>query len=143
MNCHTCGVTLPPGAQFCPGCRAKVAAAKRTYADDLCVNLRRLSWSFAASLLSFVAVVVFAFNKHLVISLGPAAFVVWIILIVSGISFYVFLGILAVRMKRSPIVWVGTTFVFTPIGPFVAYYDMWRLVRKVVKASKNDKASPG
>ena len=137
MICSKCGATPAPGAQFCTGCGVKVSASERNFATDVSISFRRLSWSLAASLLSFVAVVIFAFNKPLVAALGPTAFVAWIVLIFSGISFYVFLGILAVRLKRSPIVWIGISFVFSPIGPFVAYYDMRRLVREVLKASKN------
>jgi len=136
MTCHKCGNAVPPGAQFCPGCGARSLAFGRTNTDDLRMNFSRLSWSFAASLLSFAAIIVFAHEKQLEVSPGLGAFTV-LVLFVSGVCFYVFLGILAVRMGRSPVVWVGATLVFTPFGPFAAYYGMWRLVGEAVKASKS------
>ena len=49
-----------------------------------------------------------------------------------GFMFYVTLGSLVVRLKRSVIVWVGGSVVFAPIGPFIAYFNMRRLVKKTL-----------
>lgn len=136
MICHKCGTAIAPGAQYCAGCGAK-ADPERTYIDNLRTNFRRLSWSFGVSLLSIVVFIVLSHEKQFDAVPGLGKITV-LVPAISAVAFYTFLGILAAKLKRSPIVWVGATFVFNPIGPFIAYGNMWRLVRAAVKATKSE-----
>jgi multidrug transporter EmrE-like cation transporter len=61
--------------------------------------------------------------------LSSLAFAAWV---AGGVAFYVMLGVLASRLNRSPIVWVGAAFIFTPIGPLVAYFRMRSLIAKTL-----------
>jgi hypothetical protein len=56
------------------------------------------------------------------------ALVIVAVLMAFGIGFYVALGVLANRLDRSWITWIGLTVITNPIGPFVAYFKMRKLV---------------
>lgn len=48
--------------------------------------------------------------------------------VVSGFGFYIYLGTLAKHLGKSWIVWVGVSVFTNPIGFFVAYFRMKKLV---------------
>ena len=52
--------------------------------------------------------------------------------------FYISLGILAARLGKSWIVWVGLTIIAKPIGTIVAYFRMRLLVNEQIES----KAAP-
>jgi len=60
-----------------------------------------------------------------------------LVLFASAISFYISLGLLAKRLGRSWIVWVGLTIITKPIGMFVAYFMMNQKVTEAL-ASRNE-----
>jgi hypothetical protein len=55
----------------------------------------------------------------------------------SLIAFYVFLGILASRLKRSVIVWCGLTMLTSPFGYPVAFLAMKRRVRDATSLARH------
>jgi len=56
----------------------------------------------------------------------------------GGLLFYVFLGVLVTKLKKSLLVWVGGAFVLAPLGPIVAYFGIKRLVAES-ENSTNDR----
>ena len=52
--------------------------------------------------------------------------VLFYLMLFGALVFYVALGMLARRLGKSPIVWVGLTVITTPIGPLVAL--PWMLI---------------
>lgn len=99
-----------------------------------------LTWSLAIAVASFViavASIVIANGEQIK---GFAVFESILIsaFLISGLVFYVSLGMLAKRLGRSWIVWIGLTFITKPIGPFVAYFRMRRLVHnKLAPINRN------
>ncbi len=63
-----------------------------------------------------------------------AGLLAWLI---GGLMFYVSLADLVVRLNRSLIVWIGGSIVLAPIGPFVAYFNMRRLVKDTIRSQGN------
>lgn len=62
-------------------------------------------------------------------------------MLVGGFGFYICLGILAKRLGKSWIIWVGLTVLTNPIGAFVAYFRMRSLVIEG-KQEVNDETAP-
>lgn len=62
----------------------------------------------------------------------PDNMFVWVLigaLVVSSIVFYVGLGLLAKRLGKSQVLWIGGAFVTAPIGPIVAYITMLSILK--------------
>lgn len=83
---------------------------------------RLLTWSLALCLVGVLTLYSALDGPK---ALMIAGFCVWI---VSGFAFYLALGVLASRLGRSWIVWVGMSMITNPIGPIVAYVRMRQLV---------------
>ena len=47
-----------------------------------------------------------------------------LLMVIGILAFYIILGILAVKKKRSVVYWVGLSVITSPIGPIVAYFMM-------------------
>lgn len=95
-----------------------------------CLNtpMRNLTWSFLLSVLCVVAVVA---QSEISKSYPLPAWLFLLILsvlLIAGIVYYVSLGILAKRLGKSWITWIGLTVITKPFGPVVAYFLMRRLV---------------
>jgi hypothetical protein len=86
-----------------------------------------LTWSFATRVSGFVALMVIGFVAPSK-GLSPIEIVCVLAMLSASFPFYICLGILAKRMGRSWITWVGLTIITKPIGPFVAYFKMRNLV---------------
>ena len=87
-----------------------------------------LTWSFVVTVTCFVIVIMLASGEPTK-GLSPFESIAILAMVISGLTFYVSLGMLAKRLGRSWIVWVGLTFITKPIGPFVAYFRMRHLVQ--------------
>ena len=47
-----------------------------------------------------------------------------LLMVIGFLAFYIILGIMAVKKKRSVVYWVGLSVITSPIGPIVAYFMM-------------------
>ena len=102
-----------------------------------------LTWSFVTAVTSCALLVVLGIliapasgepSKEPSLLEGICLSVGGLVVYVTGLSFYICLGILAKRLSRSWIVWVGLTIITTPIGQFVAYFRMRHLVNSAIQA---------
>ena len=89
--------------------------------------MQYLTWSFIAGVSGFVALMV-AGTVSLEEGMSPFIIICVLAMVSASFPFYICLGILAKRMGRSWITWVGLTFITKPIGPLVAYFKMRNLV---------------
>jgi len=64
-----------------------------------------------------------------------------LVIVSGGALFYVFLGILVKKLKKSLLVWVGGAFVLAPAGSIVAYFRMKRLVAENEDSTNDRRAS--
>ena len=105
--------------------------------SELARSLAILTWSLAAMCGAFYAFVMLALNK---VSNPPDVVSSLLVstTILAGALFYVYLGVLAARLERSVLVWVGLTFITKPIGPIVAYFRMRRLVQNALARRPQD-----
>jgi hypothetical protein len=87
-------------------------------------TMRDLTKYFAASYLSlFSGFALRSFSEKL--ALGVVC-----IGCISVILYFVTLASMAKNLKRSPIYWVGGAIIFAPLGPILAYLNMWRVSSK-------------
>lgn len=86
-----------------------------------------LTWSFVVGVSGFVSLVVIGIIAPSK-SLTPLEIVCLLAIVSGSIPFYICLGVLAKRLGRSWVTWVGLTVITKPIGPFVAYFKMRNLV---------------
>jgi hypothetical protein len=94
--------------------------------------MRRLADAMTASMIvQLVCMILPLFATTMSVGLA-AAFLFTIV--AAGIVFLVCLGVLASRLGKSWVLWVGMT-VITPFGPFIAYFLMRKLVRKAIKSA--------
>lgn len=96
-----------------------------------------LTWSFVVTITSIVMLVMLAGGEQTK-GISPLEGIVILAMVLSGLTFYVSLGMLAKRLGRGWIVWVGLTFITKPIGPFVAYFRMRHLVNKATQLSSSE-----
>lgn len=105
-------------------------------ADRLETPFRVFKWSFILIILGIAGVY---FTKDQVDSNGfmPIDNLASIAYLISGLSilicigsFYISLGMLAKRLGKSWITWVGLTIITSPFGPVVAFIGMCSLVKK-------------
>jgi len=86
-------------------------------------------WSFVISIVStvgfFIVATKFATPNA---PLDVVTMLLVLAIAISGIAYYGSLGVLAHRIGRSAIVWVGLTFILSPIGALVAFPWMLNLV---------------
>jgi len=140
MSCHQCGKPLPDSAKYCPSCGVAIPVVSGMNAqsgtdaftplqsasdDGLAKYLNRLTWSLVAAaggFTTFIALAPWKDNENYVVNL--LAGVAVLLSFVASIAFYVLLGTLAARLKRSVITWVGLSVITNPIGPIVAYFNM-------------------
>ena len=107
-------------------------------AKQLQKPMNRLTVCFVAAIASFASLMVFGMKVPAYerthgaweVLLGVLV-LVWL---VSGLGFYVYLVKLARRLGRSWIIWAGLAFITSPIGPFVAYFNMKELVARTLAA---------
>ena len=85
--------------------------------------MRVLTMSFLLEIASFVTIILLPTEGKAQGSL-IIIFSCLFILVVAGLSFYVSLGMLASRLDKSWIVWVGLTIITKPIGSIIAYFMM-------------------
>lgn len=89
--------------------------------------LQFLTWSLIVEVSGFVSLIVIAIVDTSE-DLLPLKIVCALAIFAATPPFYICLGILAKRLGRSWITWVGLTFITKPIGPFVAYFKIRNLV---------------
>ena len=89
---------------------------------DLVRPFRFLNGSFLVSIAATILVVMTGSEPAELPSGGYM--LSFLVLILSGWTFWISLGVLASRLGRSPIIWVGVPFITSPIGPIVAYFMM-------------------
>ena len=94
--------------------------------------MRRLSDAMTASMIAQVVCMILPLFAT-TMSVGLAAAFLFTI-VAAGVVFLVCLGMLASRLGRSWVLWVGMT-VITPFGPFIAYFLMRKLVRQALKGA--------
>jgi len=92
---------------------------------------KRMNVGFVLSIVAFVAFIAAAnlaegSDGNTVLS--GIAVVAMLSTLVGAVLFYSGLGSSAAILNRSPIVWVGLSFITAPIGPVVSYFWMRSLV---------------
>ncbi|HSI21990.1 MAG TPA: hypothetical protein VK959_03100 [Methylophilaceae bacterium] len=87
-------------------------------------TMRDLTKYFAVSYLSLIlAIATIEVSEKLALALVCIG-------VISGLLYYVTLATMATNLKRNPIYWVGGSIIFAPLGPILAYLNMWRLSSK-------------
>lgn len=66
--------------------------------------------------------------------IGPITMFLVILMVAAGPVWYTSLGMLAKRLGRRPLVWVGLSFVTSPIGPLVIFPLMLGHIKTASKA---------
>jgi len=95
---------------------------------SLSTALTYLTWAFAAYIVGFASVIVGPLmGRHVPDGVFQ---ILALCMIVGMLGFHIVLGIMAARLQRSLVLWVGATFITMPIGPIVAYINMRSLVMK-------------
>lgn len=100
-------------------------------------TFQALTWSFVVALTSIVIIIVLASGEPTK-GISPFEGIALLALMISGLTYYVSLGMLAKRLGRRWIVWVGLTFITKPIGPFVAYFRMRHLVNDATQPHSSE-----
>jgi hypothetical protein len=108
--------------------------------DDLNRPFRFLNWTFAVLIVGLIALVALGTMmgddqpqpSPVVQLLLFALIVAWA---ANGFAFWVALGVLAKRLHRSPIIWIGAAFLTNPVGPFVAYFMMRGNVKEALRSA--------
>jgi membrane associated rhomboid family serine protease len=81
--------------------------------------MRRMNYCFIASIGGLI--IYYFFNDAL-----PSLALLGILgAVVAILGFYIYLGDLAGLLGKSPIIWMGVSFITSPVGPFVAYIAMY------------------
>ena len=94
-------------------------------------------WSFTVSIICLVGFIILGVTEQQHEGTSSVAMFLLIIMVVAGLVWYVSLGILAHRLGRSWLVWVGLSFITSPIGPLVIFPLMLghiRAARQTVSA---------
>lgn len=78
-------------------------------------------WSFAVSITSFVGLMILGVMEQQHEGISPIAMLLVILMVASGPVWYTSLGMLANRLGRRWLVWVGLSFITSPIGPLVIF----------------------
>ena len=91
-------------------------------------------WSFLVSTACWVGLIVLGVappRRHGSITSVEAilAFVIVILMLAASLVWYVSLGVLAHRLRRRWLVWVGLSFITSPIGPLIIFPLMLGHVR--------------
>jgi len=89
--------------------------------------LKNLTFSLITSILSMVLLIIFIEASNVLV------FTLLIVMLLTSLLFYINLGILAKKMGRSWIVWVGLTFITKPIGPIVSFFWIRSLVKTTLR----------
>jgi hypothetical protein len=93
--------------------------------------LRRTQWSFAASMVSLLIVILLIASGLTVAPwIRTIGNILVYVFLIAGIAFLVFLGMLVHRLERSAARWLFLVIVFFPIGAVIAIVR----VRKIVQA---------
>ena len=83
-------------------------------------NFRRLNILLTISL--FLFIVPFLLIPYEIVAVPEnVKMPIFLIAVLSGLLYYVFLGILASKKNRSVIKWVGLTIIFSPFGYIISY----------------------
>jgi predicted branched-subunit amino acid permease len=97
-------------------------------------------WSFSVSVACFVGLIILgAVAQHEGVS--PVEVLLVVLMIIAGPVWYVSLGMLAHRLGRRWLVWVGLSFITSPIGPLVIFPLMLGHVKAARKAISSPAAS--
>jgi len=59
----------------------------------------------------------------------PIGLLSFLMVVISWAAYLLILGRLARKLNKSPTIWVGLTWAFTPFGPFFSYFMMWSAIR--------------
>jgi hypothetical protein len=65
--------------------------------------------------------------------LSPVDITCIFLLVGAGVAFYIALGMLAARLGKSWILWVGLTIITKPIGSIIAYFLMRQRVKDAIR----------
>lgn len=114
-------------------------AITREPKSDLSRPLRYLDGSFAVTVISTILLLSGSLKGLTEQGEGLGALVlVFVVVWLAGVAFWISLGTLARRLGRSVIIWVGLTFITSPIGPVVSYFWM----RSLAKNAIHQRATP-
>lgn len=78
-------------------------------------------WSFTVSIAGFVGLMILGVIEQKHDGISPVAMLLVILMVVAGSVWYISLGTLANRLGRRWLVWVGLSFITSPIGPLVIF----------------------
>jgi len=96
------------------------------------------AWSFWVSIASYVGFVILVVTEQQHEGISPVAVLLLILMVVAGPVWYISLGMLAKRLGRRWLVWVGLSFLTAPIGPLVTF----PLMRRHIKAAQQTISLP-
>lgn len=102
--------------------------------------LKWLTISFSIIALWLVTAFLLAGNKGSTLPIPHNTIALFVGLpgVVASLVFIITLWRLAGALNRSPIVWVGLTIIFSPVGPFVSYFLMRQNVLSALQDSSNE-----
>jgi len=98
-------------------------------------------WSFLVSVGSFIALMVIGATSAPHEGITTVEGLLVALMVLSGPVWYVSLGMLANRLGRRWLVWVGLSFITSPIGPFVIFPLMLGHMRAARQAAPASAAS--
>lgn len=118
----------------------KVDIPSLNNAEKLTKPLQGLKLSGIIAVGSFIILVLIGISGHTQIRLNNPTFnlyeilfiALYILLFISILLFEVYLGILARRLNKSLIIWVGLSIITSPLGPYIAYYNMLQEVKNAL-----------
>ncbi len=95
--------------------------------------LHYLDGSFVVSVISIILLLLVSREGLAEQEAGLGAILlVYAVVWLAGVAFWISLGTLARRLGRSVIIWVGLTFITSPIGPIVSYFFMRSLATSAI-----------
>jgi len=98
--------------------------------------------SFLVMVGSLVGLVVLGLSAPEPTLTTPVAMALLILLIVAACSWYITLGIIASRLNRPSLAWVGLSLVTAPVGPLVAYPLMLRHIKTALTSQAETMIAP-
>jgi len=93
--------------------------------------LKGLDISFGASIISTMLLIALASKKPEGV-LGMIMLITVLVMVIAGLCFYIYLGILATRLERSWITWVGLTMLTGPFGTIFSWFWIRSTVQSMI-----------
>jgi hypothetical protein len=100
------------------------------------------TWSFLISLGSFIGIIAYGALGPTHEGIAPAEALLLFLMVVAGFAWYITLGMIAHRLGRRWLVWIGISFITAPIGPLVVYPLMLSHIKAAHGTQSTTSAAP-